>query len=93
MGAYSLSGSGLLSAGDETIGQYVASSFTQSGGINTVVPGGYFFIGATTGSSGTYSLSGSSLLSALMRPSATTGPAVSRSRAEPIPCPAALSLV
>jgi hypothetical protein len=63
IGAYTLSGSGYLSASStfsatsysqENVGVYGSGSFTQSGGTNTCI---YLSIGELAGSSGTYSLS------------------------------------
>jgi autotransporter-associated beta strand protein len=64
-GTYNLSSSGLLSVtgtGGEYIGYIGSGSFTQSGGTNAVSYG--LLLGTGSGSSGTYNLSGSGLLSA-----------------------------
>ena len=53
----------VLSAGYEYVGQYGPGIFTQSGGTNAV--GGTLWLGSGTGNSGSYSLSGNSLLSAV----------------------------
>ncbi|MGO9112862.1 MAG: beta strand repeat-containing protein [Thermoguttaceae bacterium] len=69
-GTYSLSGSGLLSAEYEDIGLSGIGSFTQTGGTNLCYyPGGGDYdsgltIGYSASSSGSYSLSGTGLLSA-----------------------------
>ena len=65
-GWYGLSGSGQLSATREEVGRSGTGSFTQTGGTNSVTSdalyvGLYPFTGLN-GSSGTYSLSGNSLL-------------------------------
>ena len=60
-GTYSLSGSGVLSAGFETIGFAGSGSFTQSGGTNSLA--NYMYLGNSSGQSGTYNLNGSGLLS------------------------------
>ncbi len=59
-GTYNLSGSGVLSAPDEYIGNSGSGSFTQSGGTNSTF---FLELGCYSGSSGTYNLSGSGLLS------------------------------
>ena len=67
-GTYTLSGSGLLSAPYEYVGYSGTGTFTQSGGTNSIsggtanVPSG-LYVGYATGSSGSYSLTGSGLLS------------------------------
>ena len=65
---YNLSASGILSAGNEYIGGYTSvffggniGAFTQSGGTNTV---GGLYLGASSGASGAYNLSGTGSLSA-----------------------------
>ena len=60
-GAYSLSGSGLLSANSEYVGSGGTGTFTQSGGTHAIASA--LYLGAY-GGSGTYSLSGSGQLSA-----------------------------
>ncbi len=62
-GTYSLSGSGLLSAGEEHVGDNGNGTFTQSGGTNTISNNNSLFIGCYAGISGTYNLSGSGLVS------------------------------
>ena len=59
--SYNLSG-GQLSTLYEDVGYNYNGSFTQSGGTNTIYPGGYLIIGFFNGSSGTYNLGGSGLL-------------------------------
>ena len=62
-GAYSLSGTGQLSAQyDEFVGQSGTGNFAQSGGANTVAD--TIYLGYYTGSSASYSLSGTGKLSA-----------------------------
>ncbi|MGA9042844.1 MAG: hypothetical protein WB421_20110, partial [Terriglobales bacterium] len=60
---YILSGSGLLSAGNEYAGYFGSGAFAQSGGTNNVVGGG-LYLGYFYGSSGSYGLSGSGVLAA-----------------------------
>ncbi len=58
-GSYNLTG-GSLSAGYESIGDFGSGAFTQSGGSHRV--SGTLFLGYNPGASGTYNLSGGSLL-------------------------------
>ncbi len=62
IGAYNLSGSGVLLGSSEVVGVAGTGTFTQSGGTNNV--SGFLHLGNNLGSSGSYSLSGSGLLSA-----------------------------
>ena len=65
-GTYTLSGSGMLSAYWEYVGNSGTGSFTQSGGTNSVAYASWtstLYLGYSASSSGTYSLSGSGLLS------------------------------
>ena len=66
-GVYNLTG-GLLSSECVQVGTSGTGFFTQSGGTNTVLYSGgipfYLYLGYNSGSSGTYCLSGTSLLSA-----------------------------
>ena len=57
--SYSLSDGELLVQGSETIGVNVAGTFTQSGGTHSV--SGTLYLGANSGSSGSYSLSNGQL--------------------------------
>ena len=59
-GTYSLSGSGLLSATQEYVGNSESGSFTQSGGTNAVLHA----LPRIRRRNGTYNLSGSGLLTA-----------------------------
>ncbi|MEI8373857.1 MAG: hypothetical protein WCJ35_13600, partial [Planctomycetota bacterium] len=64
-GSYQLSG-GTLSSGYQYVGRYGTGSFTQSGGVNSVIPysstySGVLNLGYYSGSSGTYSLSNGQL--------------------------------
>ncbi len=59
VGTYDLSGTGVLSTANETIGNSGSGTFNQSGGTNTMSD--QLELGAGTGSSGTYNLSGGSL--------------------------------
>jgi autotransporter-associated beta strand protein/T5SS/PEP-CTERM-associated repeat protein len=60
-GNYNLSGSGVIStAGNEYAGYSGIGSFTQTGGTNSA---GAMYLGLNTGSSGSYNLGGSGLLS------------------------------
>jgi fibronectin-binding autotransporter adhesin len=65
-GSYNLSGTGSLTVTeDEVIGVFGAGSFTQSGGTNTVgsqTHTTFFHLGKSSGSSGSYQLSGGSLV-------------------------------
>ncbi len=65
-GSYNLSGSGLLSvSGTEIVGYSGAGTFIESGGTNNLSgSNGSLYLGNNAGGSGTYSLSGSGLLSA-----------------------------
>ena len=66
-GTYNLSGNGLLTVSNNAfVGYSGTGSFTQSGGTNNVSITGYsgLYLGYYAGSSGTYNLSGSGLLSA-----------------------------
>ena len=65
-GSYNLTGSGLLSgAGAENVGYSGTGTFTQSGGTNNLNSfEGSLCLGRTSGSSGSYYLTGSGLLSA-----------------------------
>ena len=65
-GTYILSGNGMLSAYWEYVGGSGTGSFTQSGGTNSVANASRFstlYLGYSASSSGSYSLSGSGLLS------------------------------
>ncbi len=65
--SYSLSGSGMLSAGDEYVGYYGSGAFVQTGGTNIVANNfnsSALYIAYNAGSSGSYSLGGSAVLSA-----------------------------
>ncbi|MGD0461441.1 MAG: PEP-CTERM sorting domain-containing protein [Tepidisphaeraceae bacterium] len=64
-GTYSLSGTGLLSvAGIEFVGNNGTGTFNQTGGTNTLTSSGDVLqVAGTTGSTGTYNLSGTGLLS------------------------------
>ncbi len=65
-GSYTLGGSGLLSAENyEYVGQSGTGTFIQSGGTNAASPGSYLslYVGNGLGSSGSYALSSSGLLS------------------------------
>ena len=62
-----------------------SGSFTQSGGTNSVSSD--LYLGYSAGSSGTYNLSGSGLLSAPYEYIGYSGTAASRSRAEPMRSP------
>ncbi len=67
-GTYSLSGNGLLTgAYGEFVGYYGAGSFSQSGGTNSLSSSSNLYLGASTGGNGSYSLSGSGLLSGAER--------------------------
>ena len=57
--AYSLSGSGQVSANIEYVGEFGTGTFSHSGGINTI--GRALDLGYLAGSSGTYGLSGGQL--------------------------------
>ena len=65
-GTYNLGGNGQLTAATEYVGYSGTGTFTQSGGANSI--GSYYsgplYVGANAGGSGSYSLSGSGLLSA-----------------------------
>jgi hypothetical protein len=65
-GTYDLSG-GALTTGTEYIGYDNAAGntalFAQTGGTNSLTPGGQIYIGELTGATGAYSLGGSGLLS------------------------------
>ncbi len=65
-GTYTLSGSGVLSAPSETVGNSGTGTFAQTGGTNTVGSSGNgsLSLGSNMGSSGTYTLSGSGVLTA-----------------------------
>ncbi len=56
VGAYSLSGSGLLSASDVEVGYVGSGSFSQSGGMVLTGSGGLVEVGNAPGSIGTYNL-------------------------------------
>ncbi len=60
--SYSLSGSGLLSAGGEYVGDNGTGTITQTGGTNNV--SGTLFLSFNSGAVGTYNLSGPAVLSA-----------------------------
>ncbi len=67
-GTYTLGGSGLLSAGTEYVGESGTGVFIQTGGTNNVAVGAYgstggLYVGVDSGV-GSYSLSGSGILSA-----------------------------
>ena len=65
IGSYNLSGSGLLTAQSvEYVGYSGTGTFTQSGGTNSIRGKSALCLGEQSGSSGSYSLSGSGLLSA-----------------------------
>ena len=61
LGAYSLSGSGLLTGAAETIGNSGVGIFTQTGGTNSA--SGDLYLGNNTGGVGNYSLNGGLLSS------------------------------
>ena len=64
-GSYTLTGSGVLSAGfNENVGLDGVGTFVQSGGSNSVTNGGSLYLGHDSGSSGSYTLTGSGVLSA-----------------------------
>lgn len=89
-GTYNLSGSGLLSASYENVGQSGTGTFTQSGGTNACSSNLYL----TTFSSGTcaYNLSGAGLLTAANEYAVLPACATSTSRAEPTTVPMSCSL-
>ena len=63
-GAYSLAGSGQLSAWVQAVGYSGSGSFTQSGGSNSITGGnGTFYLGDNAAGSGTYSLGGTGQMS------------------------------
>jgi fibronectin-binding autotransporter adhesin len=64
-GTYNLTGGGLFCANGGYIGYSGSGSFTQSGGTNSLPGSGFniLYLGYNAGSNGTYSLSGSGLLS------------------------------
>lgn len=61
-GAFQLAGGKTLTTGGETIGEYGAGNFTQTGGTHTVSNG--LHLGAHAGSAGSYALSGDGILTA-----------------------------
>jgi hypothetical protein len=58
-GTYALSGSGSLSvSGDEMVGGHGNGTFNQTGGVNTITGGATLYLAYSSGSTGTYVLSG-----------------------------------
>jgi hypothetical protein len=72
-GAYTLTGDGSLTVGGkigfvgciEDVGLNGAGDFNQSGGTNSIINHGFLYVGYSTGSTGTYELSGTGNLSLL----------------------------
>jgi len=62
-GSYSLSGGSLTVSSVEAIGSAGNGIFAQTGGTNTITSGGILYVGKNSGSTGTYSLGATGLLS------------------------------